>query len=275
MVECNPPQAGCTASGLNPANDAPNYTQPKMGTGAKTCMLFASLSSLAWVDWALIQKSWTINFYTGAAPTAVTVTDCFGLENGTGNGAIWPSIYEKAWGKWKGGNEYCHASQYDVNNWPQQCNGLQPLVNNWGIDNLSMVNPYGTIQNLCEYYPDAVTKTSGRTKYPTVAWTKSGIATGPDEMRPEHAYSVLGFLAPDYIVLRNPRKTSEGGSANNLAPDGTVFIPATTLYPYLHGNRQGAPSRAVAAIALSRANGIFGLKNAAFINYFAGYCRIV
>jgi hypothetical protein len=226
---------------------------------------------------------------------------------------IWPAVYEKVFIKKRDNcglspttvltppgptpprsdDYYCDVSKDDFkrdptgqnrwpNLWPQKTAGLVAITG-WAKDhynpNGSTNPPYGdayaNISSLCD--------SKFRTKFPMIAWTKTNAPLGHNEMRPVHCYSILGYLSPNYIVLRNPRATSEGSSTGGTVdlldqPGGSTvfFAGANPFYPYktLGNPDTSVPSRNVGSLTLNRSKGIFALSNTRFKEYFEGYGRV-
>lgn len=100
------------------------------------------------------------------------------------------------------------------------------------------------------------------TKYPTVAWTKDTCPAYSPALVASHAYSVLGTFTPNngttkIIVLRNPWGIPfQTGILNDLAQSGSYKPPTADI---------------AISLGASSTRGIFGVKNAVFNNYFAGF----
>jgi hypothetical protein len=288
-------------------NPIPSFNDP-VHASLNACAFFAGLSSIAWVYWPIIKNILNPTFahLTDAGVPDRTLKCCtvskrYDLaEVNSTDAGIWAPVYAKAYvvdsqNDKDGTNctarsdEYCPLSQFGVQ-FPQKIYSLLAIA--WGAEPIwvggaanqwdpATVDPYTKINSYCETIQGA-----RRTKYPMVAWTQtathavwSGKAGGYDQMRADHCYSVLGVIAPDYIVLRNPRGISEGSTNPDLYQNGATYIPTAvtppTMYGYQKGNQQNLVKRRITAdIKLDMSKGIFALKNTAFKQFFMGFGRI-
>lgn len=284
-----------------------DWDDPIQGAAA-SCALISALSSVAWVYWPafnvscqnpadpLAPKLWKVD---GSGNPSGLLPCCkveknfeFGNAHSSDQG-IWPAVYEKAYIKALNNcpvgrdADYCNVSQYNAQ-FPQKTAGLVALTG-WSK---YQFNPSGSLPS----YPEAYTNISGkcegsrRTKVPMVAWTKTAAnwpdqynagqpvsetnrPLGYDQMRPDHCYSILGYIPDQYIVLRNPRALSESSysGTGHLLSDGTVFHAGGTIYPYNKGNMDTSTSRNIAQITLNKSIGLFALRKDQFQRYFLEY----
>jgi len=175
-------------TGMPVSSGTMTYTEPIQGC-AKDCYFLAALSSIAWAANSKLKVFPNYQFYNPAAGwNSVQLGVELAVDAGnnlvyarTSSGYIWPCLYEKAYAKWKSGQE-----QSDIK-----------TVLNGG-------NPLTAIQNICGGVVKEQQLTflrTGRTPYPTVAFTTHQPAN--PNLIPDHSYTVTRKSGDGY-ELRNP-----------------------------------------------------------------------
>jgi hypothetical protein len=175
-------------TGMPVSSGSMTYTEPIQGC-VNDCYFLAALSAAAWAASSKLKVFPNYQFYDPAAGwNAVPVGIELAVDAGnnlvyarTSTGYIWPCLYEKAYAKWKSGQE-----QPDIKN-----------VLNGG-------NALTALQNICGGTLNGQKLTflrTGRTTYPTVAFTNHKPAN--TALIPDHSYTVTRKSGDGY-ELRNP-----------------------------------------------------------------------
>jgi hypothetical protein len=181
-------------------NTTRSYQDPIQGC-VNDCFFIAALISVAWAANAklsihpnyrfynTIKKAWDPAFNMNSVVLAVDNVN--GVSNlvyaRSSSGYIWPSLYEKAYAKWKDTN---HSDTPDIGTLCNGGDGLNALQTICG----------GSITRNPTTIPIVVGQT--RTMYPTIAKTKD-VANLPAPLVRNHTYSVLRKSGGSY-ELRNP-----------------------------------------------------------------------
>jgi hypothetical protein len=289
MVMYNPPGA--------------EWDGPKQG-GAHSCVLIAALSSIAWICWPVFPYPNATTKSSCLTPTNELAPKLYKQDATTGqpagtmrccavdpsfgpcssvdtHGGIWVPVYEKAYVKQF--SNCVAGSDSDPNickfgSFPQKTGGLVSLT---GWPHTDFFSPFGT-EPYTNIYNLSPPESRPRPKFPMVAWTRTANdpiwannPNGYDQIIPDHCYSILGTLAPSYIVLRNPRAIKEvvNSGSGHLLPDGTLFFAPSggTMYAFNNGSKDYTQKRNIPAINLNINKGLFAIENEQFKNYFTGY----
>jgi hypothetical protein len=178
---------------------------------------------------------------------------------------VWPGLYEKAYAARYLNLTACQCIQAGV--WPG--NADPPLTRLCGCAVRQAALDINTIRGLCAGN-DPVKKT----KYPMVISTKtsaefqSGNLFNHDQMKPDHAYTVLGtyrYNNIDYLVLRNPENTIYAGHNNA----NVLIAGAWTQINNIYNCRTGV----VTAYPNTQINfgtkGIFAIRGNQLATYFS------
>ncbi len=166
-------------------------------------------------------------------------------------------------------------------NWPGNASPPLAHLSGWSASPLTIA--ISTTTNPETIYNDLKSRCNGtegngqKIKRPTVAWTRSTAPLGTNQMRPNHAYSVLGVFYQDannkYIVLRNPIGRSEGTSNPDALVTGSwgQTVDDSLYYP---GGGKVAGRGSTHRIDFNGNIGIFALKTTKFRDYFSGYSLV-
>lgn len=166
-----------------------SYTEPIQGCAAD-CFLLAAVSATAWAANPKLNIFPNYQFYdpTNGKWNSVQIGSELAVDAGnnlvyarTSSGYIWPCLYEKAFAKWKSGQ-----NQPDIK-----------TVLNGG-------NPLTALQNICGGVvrsKQLLFNRSLRTVYPTVAITTNAPANGA--LIPNHSYMITRQSSSGFEV-RNP-----------------------------------------------------------------------
>jgi hypothetical protein len=242
------------------------------------CYLIASLSSLAFLN-MIPDKTGTSYSYTfynppatmGGTPVAtspVNITNIIPLDSNNNYhysksvtpGEIWIMMYEKAFASWVG-------NKSDKPDYSKICTG-DPVVallnltgwkysttSRFSNKNLTASQIYDKIFAVCRWAgPYRITTR------PMVAFTydpriepQPGITYTDATIVGNHSYSVLGVLAPDYIVMRNPwglKDPNPTGLPAGALASGAWYQTTDLANPY---------------------DAVFALKASVFKDYFKGF----
>lgn len=258
----------------------PEYTDPVMGSGALNCSFIAALSAVAWTTQGrlYIERSPTagncrVRFTTDAGandPYETSEELCLDCElnppfrcayssEWPGVQEVWPGLYEKAYAARYLNLGACACYQ---GGWPG--NADPPLTRLCGCAVRQAGLDINTIRDLC-----AGNDPARKTKYPMVISTSTNIPLNRDQMKPDHAYTVLGTYRTnniDYVVLRNPENRIYAGHNNA----NTLIAGAWTQINNLYNCRTG---QVVVNAANSQINfgtkGIFALRGNQLQTYFS------
>ena len=196
---------------------------------------------------------------------------------------LWPPIYERAYGlSLTNDGQRCDFSGIS---WPGNPGACLPRLTGWSPVPLTIPIPVGadpeSIYNDLKGRCNGVEGSGDGRKIikPTVAWTRSNTPTGTDQMRSDHAYSVLGIYcvgegrtAKKYVVMRNPLGKSEGESNTNVLVDGRWGNNVDDLLYNKSGGSVGGVG--VHHIDFNANIGIFALNINQFAQYFSGYAWV-
>jgi hypothetical protein len=175
-------------TGMPVSSGTMSYTEPIQGC-VNDCFFLAALASVAWAAPAKLNNFPNYQFYNPAAGwNSLQTGSQLAVDAGnnlvyarTSSGYIWPCLYEKAYAKWKSGQE-------------------QPDIKTV----LAGGNPLTALQNICGgtlKQKQLSFLRTGKTIYPTVAFTKHTPANGA--LAPDHSYTVTRQSGTGYEV-RNP-----------------------------------------------------------------------
>lgn len=257
-------------------------TDPIQGT-VGNCYFIAALSSVAWArTYVIAQRNRAtdtsggfvnmIEFYRTNKWERVEVTEKLPLHfpgnvfiyaRSSDRGEIWPSVYEKAYAKWRTNHA---GDRPDYNS----LRGGDPV---WATRQLTGLTPHYVLtlsQSAGNIWQKIRSNCmSHKTYNPMVAWTYPSGDLSPDKVNysdanlvANHAYSILGVNYANnrkYVVLRNPWGWKEA----TLNIDGGIWVAWDT--PYYGG--QGFWR----TINMARGDGIFALRVDTFKKYFAGF----
>jgi hypothetical protein len=174
-------------------------------------------------------------------------------------GEIWPAMYEKAFASWV-------SNKSDKPDYSKICTGdpvfallslTGGIPSRYSTVNFNLpIDIYNKINSACTYagpYRIAAKPMVAYTYDPRIEAPPAGITYTDATIVGNHSYSVLGVLAPDYIVMRNPWAQTDPN------PTG---LPAGALAA---GAWYQTPDLAASSDA------IFGLKASVFKSYFKGF----
>jgi len=269
------------------------------------CAFIAALSSVVWVTNNIITnvrstvingiRHWPAKLYYATVVYQIPQTFYLDLSapqpfcQGHSNkpGELWVPIYERAYGYSLTGNpDQCDFSGIT---WPS-AGACLPRLTGWSPVPLTIPIPAGA--DPASIYNDLKSRCNGdepecnkderewngqKTIKPTVAWTRSTAPLGTDQMRPDHAYSVLGVYyncddKKKYVVLRNPKCKSEGTSNRNVLIAGDWGNQVDDLLYNKSGVSVGGVG--LHGINFDASIGIFALNINQFVQYFSGYAWV-
>lgn len=205
--------------------EAAEYFDPVQGTLAD-CYFIAALSAVSWSrPYVILQRGRAtgpdqsefvnrIDFFSAGTASSIEVTERVPVVQTTHGwiyarssepGEIWPAVYEKAYAKWKTGEQ---SDQPDFG----------PIAWGWPVvATTELTNLAGTVHTCADYTADDIwsmvraNSLSMRTVNPMTAWT---FCETPSPVEYEnsgifgyHAYTILGWDYVDkqkYVVIRNP-----------------------------------------------------------------------
>lgn len=266
-----------------------SYCDPIQGA-ADNCSFIASLSSAAWVttfipyNLTLTNGKYTVRFQPRNVPYAVTpdlwydpaANPKLKYARSRVETEIWPGIYEKAYALYLKGGSVCDMAELNrtnLNLWPG--NAAPPLYTLLGyrVNTSNIGTDWSLSFNAIKALVKPVTPQISR---PTVIWTKTGIAEGTDEMKPDHSYSVFGIFTDaankEYLVLRNPSGQNYNQNNPNVIDNANWKVlqnywNCTITFPQ-SGWKVG--DNGTQNIQLGQ-NGFFALKPEKIPDYFAGW----
>jgi hypothetical protein len=173
-------------TGMPVSGSSMSYLEPIQGC-VNDCYFVAALASVAWAAGNKLSIFPNYQFY-GSGWQSLSINSSLAVDAGnnlvyarTSSGYIWPCLYEKAFAKWKSGQD-----QPDIKN-----------VLNGG-------NPLTALQNLCGgvlRQKQLAFLRTGKSTYPTVAFT--GHSPANSALIPDHSYTVTRTSGTGF-ELRNP-----------------------------------------------------------------------
>lgn len=256
-------------------DDVDEFSDPVQGALAD-CYLIAAMASVAWSrPYAIVNMVrpsrqgdehspiHEIRFHRDGRATAqdIEVSEKTPVDEASGNwvyarssdqGEIWPAVMEKAYAKWKSGND-TDCPPYPTINFGDPVLACAELV---GGKEHRLDTRHHDGDRLWDFVRHH--SLSRRTINPMVAWTYSHAPDGLDyaaaHVVPNHAYSVLGWAYHDghkYIVARNPWYTHHA-TVDTL--DGVWEAYETSFWERVRLNTHG----------------VFAMRADTFGHYFAG-----
>lgn len=236
------------------------------------CYFIAALSSIAWAANASLPTTpLSYSFRDPLLPSKTSITlstqnlpvDTSGklIYAGSVSGETWPSLYEKAFAKFKNiGITDGDPDHLKIGDLPE-ASGMSGLINilGWG---------YFQTWNATEiaYLTTSPTNSSnilpsGKTKYPMVAWTD--LRPLPAGLFNKHTFSLLGVYQ-GYVVLRNPYANRNPAK---VLPEPTSGVLTTGIW-----NPDGIAENKIDFSNTS--DGIFALRADLFSQYFWKFGRV-
>jgi hypothetical protein len=266
------------------------YTDPVMGPGATNCSFIAALSAVAWTATTRLYIAYSktennlkyckVRFSTPAGGNDDYETSeelcldctlgnpfkCAYSSKWPGVKEVWPGLYEKAYAA-RYLNRSCCGCDQDV----CPANPDPPLNRLCGCAATTVALTIDSILALCAGIDPA-----RKTKYPMVIWTRTSAdfirenLLNRDQMKPDHAYTVLGTYKYNntyYLVLRNPESKIIAGHNNSNALVAGQWTQINNLY----NCKTGVVSTVKPSTTVNFGDkGIFALLGSKIPTYFLG-----
>lgn len=275
------------------------FDDPVQGA-QNNCSLIASLSSVAWVMESLRlacvyektndDQSKNFNVKFGYPPIGVSISDTFPIDTGINQPyanahardkyELWPALYEKAYAMQflAAGANPCPLPAFlndpnSPNRW--EATPLKPLWNLTGCGNSNRKEAnFISDANSFDFFTEIKNRcSSGKTVYPMAMWTKSqnnlpGQVDGV--IRPDHAYSVLGYKLVnniEYLIIRDPK----GVTVLDPASPNCILSGNVTFSKYFRLNCSTQARTDYGSLTVTLGNGVFGLAGTKIEDYFIGF----